>query len=42
VQVTLEPDDMEALNTISELPREYPGWMLQRQGDPGRAPPGDN
>lgn len=39
VQVQLDPDDISALNAISELPMEYPGWMIQRQGDARRAHP---
>jgi len=39
VKVQLDADDIEALDTASALPREYPGWMLKRQGDPRRAAP---
>jgi aryl-alcohol dehydrogenase-like predicted oxidoreductase len=42
VRVQLDADDLQALNVVSALPREYPGWMLQRQGDPRRLPPGRN
>lgn len=30
--VRLTPEEMGALDAVSELPREYPGWMLERQG----------
>jgi aryl-alcohol dehydrogenase-like predicted oxidoreductase len=30
--VKLSDEDMAALNTVSALPREYPGWMLEMQG----------
>ncbi|KNC94764.1 aldo/keto reductase [Trabulsiella odontotermitis] len=26
-------DELQQLNAVSELPREYPGWMLERQGE---------
>lgn len=26
-------DELQKLNAVSELPREYPGWMLERQGE---------
>ena len=31
-KVELSPDDLAKLDTVSALKREYPGWMLQRQG----------
>jgi aryl-alcohol dehydrogenase-like predicted oxidoreductase len=31
-EVRLSTEDMAALDKVSELPREYPGWMLERQG----------
>jgi aryl-alcohol dehydrogenase-like predicted oxidoreductase len=31
-QVTLDADDLAALDTVTKLPAEYPGWMLERQG----------
>ncbi|MDQ0475040.1 aldo/keto reductase [Labrys wisconsinensis] len=31
-EVVLSPEDLQALDTASALPREYPGWMLERQG----------
>lgn len=32
IDVKLSADEMAALDKVSELPREYPGWMLERQG----------
>ena len=29
--INLTDDDLARLNAVSELPAEYPGWMLQRQ-----------
>ncbi|MFW0765348.1 aldo/keto reductase [Trabulsiella odontotermitis] len=26
-------EELQQLNDVSELPREYPGWMLERQGE---------
>jgi len=31
-EVVLEPEELEALDQVSRLPEEYPGWMLDRQG----------
>jgi aryl-alcohol dehydrogenase-like predicted oxidoreductase len=31
-QVTLSEADLAALDAVSKLPAEYPGWMLERQG----------
>lgn len=31
-QVRLDADDIAALDEVSRLPPEYPGWMLERQG----------
>lgn len=36
-EVALDSDDLAALGAASVLPREYPGWMLERQG--GLRPP---
>ncbi|WP_077037311.1 aldo/keto reductase [Pelomonas sp. KK5] len=36
VGVTLEPAELAALAEVSALPREYPGWMLERQGEQRR------
>ena len=30
--VTLSAADLKALDAVSALPKEYPGWMLERQG----------
>jgi aryl-alcohol dehydrogenase-like predicted oxidoreductase len=35
-KVTLEPDELARLDEVSRLPREYPGWMLERQGEARR------
>ncbi|WFF41580.1 aldo/keto reductase [Salinicola endophyticus] len=32
-QVTLSDDELARLDQVSALPAEYPGWMLERQGD---------
>ncbi|MDH4574044.1 aldo/keto reductase [Salinicola acroporae] len=32
-EVHLDPDELARLDRISALPSEYPGWMLERQGD---------
>ena len=32
-QVELSAADLEAIDKVSALPSEYPGWMLARQGD---------
>ena len=32
VQVTLSTDELKQLDEVSRLPSEYPGWMLERQG----------
>ena len=37
VKLTLTPEEIAALDAVSALPKEYPGWMLERQGA-GRAP----
>jgi aryl-alcohol dehydrogenase-like predicted oxidoreductase len=31
--VRLETDELAKLDDVSKLPREYPGWMLDRQGE---------
>lgn len=33
VDVTLDADDLAALDTASRLNREYPGWMIERQAE---------
>jgi aryl-alcohol dehydrogenase-like predicted oxidoreductase len=35
--VRLSADEMAALDKVSELPSEYPGWMFERQGGTRRA-----
>ena len=35
-EVQLSDDDLEALNAVSVLSPEYPGWMLDRQGGNSR------
>lgn len=37
-EVTLSAEDMKRLDEVSALPREYPGWMIERQGSE-RVPP---
>jgi len=32
-QVVLSPDDLQKIGNASALAAEYPGWMLERQGD---------
>jgi aryl-alcohol dehydrogenase-like predicted oxidoreductase len=32
VDVALSDEDLKALDAASALPKEYPGWMLERQG----------
>jgi aryl-alcohol dehydrogenase-like predicted oxidoreductase len=32
VELMLTPEEMARLDEVSELPAEYPGWMLARQG----------
>jgi aryl-alcohol dehydrogenase-like predicted oxidoreductase len=39
-QLTLGEDDMQALDAVSALPAEYPGWMLARQGEARLKAPG--
>lgn len=31
-QVSLAPEELDALDKVTKLPAEYPGWMLERQG----------
>jgi aryl-alcohol dehydrogenase-like predicted oxidoreductase len=33
VKVRLSADELRALDEVSRLPAEYPGWMFERQGD---------
>ena len=37
VELTLSEDELAALDQASALPGEYPGWMLERQGEARRA-----
>jgi len=37
--LVLSPEELEAIDTASALPAEYPGWMIERQGAPRRVPP---
>jgi len=32
VAIDLSAEDLKALDAVSRLPAEYPGWMLERQG----------
>ncbi|QDY71606.1 aldo/keto reductase [Qingshengfaniella alkalisoli] len=32
-EASLTPDDLDALDAVTRLPAEYPGWMLERQGE---------
>ncbi|BCW87761.1 1-deoxyxylulose-5-phosphate synthase YajO [Alphaproteobacteria bacterium SO-S41] len=36
VTVKLTEEELATLDKVSALPREYPGWMLERQGDDRR------
>jgi aryl-alcohol dehydrogenase-like predicted oxidoreductase len=36
-KVELSAEELAKLDAVSELPSEYPGWMLERQGEPRRA-----
>lgn len=38
-RVALSEEDMKVLDEVSELPREYPGWMLEFQGGYRAKPP---
>ncbi len=40
VRLVLDADDLAALDAVSALPPEYPGWMLARQAGPRLLPPG--
>jgi len=39
VDVVLSPDEVAELDKVSELPREYPSWMLYQQSPPRVAKP---
>ena len=30
-EITLSSDDLTKIDEVSALPREYPGWMVERQ-----------
>ncbi len=32
-EVTLSSEDLAALEAVTQLPAEYPGWMIKRQGE---------
>jgi aryl-alcohol dehydrogenase-like predicted oxidoreductase len=38
-QIQLSADDLKKLDDVSALPKEYPGWMVERQGADREAPP---
>lgn len=33
LQVTLTGEDLQQIDAVSPLPKQYPGWMVERQGD---------
>ncbi|MDB5899950.1 MAG: aldo/keto reductase [Ramlibacter sp.] len=35
-QVQLSTEDLQKIDAVTKLPAEYPGWMLERQGDARR------
>jgi aryl-alcohol dehydrogenase-like predicted oxidoreductase len=35
----LTTEDLQILEDVSKLPPEYPGWMLERQGQSRAKPP---
>jgi aryl-alcohol dehydrogenase-like predicted oxidoreductase len=37
--LVLSPEELLALDEVSALPPEYPGWMLTRQGQSRAQPP---
>ena len=39
VDIALTADELATLDAASRLPREYPGWMLERQGANRQPPP---
>jgi aryl-alcohol dehydrogenase-like predicted oxidoreductase len=39
VNLTLTADEIARLDAVSELPKEYPGWMFERQGGARRPAP---
>ena len=41
-RLVLDAEDLQALDAVSAIPPEYPGWMLARQGEPRLKPPQRN
>jgi aryl-alcohol dehydrogenase-like predicted oxidoreductase len=39
IKVRLTDQDLKALDAVSQLPPEYPGWMLAMQGQYRAKPP---
>jgi len=31
-EITLNADELKLIDEVSALPKEYPGWMVERQG----------
>jgi len=38
-KIELTTEDLQALDEVSKLPPEYPGWMIERQGQSRAKPP---
>lgn len=38
-KLELSTEDLRVLDEVSALPPEYPGWMLERQGQSRATPP---
>lgn len=38
-KLELATEDLQALEDVSQLPLEYPGWMIERQGQYRAKPP---
>jgi len=41
-RLVLDAEDLQALDAVSAMPPEYPGWMLARQGESRLKPPQRN
>jgi len=41
-RLVLDAEDLQALDAVSAIPPEYPGWMLARQGESRLKPPQRN
>ena len=41
-RLVLDAEDLQALDAVSDMPPEYPGWMLARQGESRLKPPQRN